>query len=108
MFETVDSKESSIQEAATISNTGSTSIEIMGSIESQGIKSAKMNRRKKSNRNGTSNTKEVKDQKVVNPKEGMKSGDTDFWWFNLPYVLVCICDYVVFLLVCFQQLAFLL
>lgn len=83
----IDSKESSIQEAATISNTGSTSIEIMGSIESQGIKSAKMNRRKKSNRNGTSNTKEVKDQKVVNPKEGMKSGDTDFWWFNLPYVL---------------------
>lgn len=91
MFEPVDSKELSNQETATISNT---LVEVMESGESRHIKSTTMmNRRKKSNRNGTSNMKEVKDQKVVNPKEGMKSGnDTDFWWFSLPYVLVCIWD----------------
>ncbi|XP_010323067.1 uncharacterized protein [Solanum lycopersicum] len=82
----IDSKELSNQETATISNT---LVEVMESGESRHIKSTTMmNRRKKSNRNGTSNMKEVKDQKVVNPKEGMKSGnDTDFWWFSLPYVL---------------------
>ncbi|XP_010323064.1 uncharacterized protein [Solanum lycopersicum] len=86
LFEPVDSKELSNQETATISNT---LVEVMESGESRHIKSTTMmNRRKKSNRNGTSNMKEVKDQKVVNPKEGMKSGnDTDFWWFSLPYVL---------------------
>ncbi|XP_055818207.1 uncharacterized protein LOC129887226 isoform X2 [Solanum dulcamara] len=86
----VDSKESSIQETATISNTGNTLVEVMDSGESHHIKSTTMmNRRKKSNRNRTSNMKEVKDQKVVNPKEGTRSGnDTDFWWFSLPYVLV--------------------
>ncbi|XP_015062170.1 uncharacterized protein LOC107007869 isoform X2 [Solanum pennellii] len=86
LFEPVDSKELSNQETATISNT---LVEVMESGESSHIKSTTMmNRRKNSNRNGTSNMKEVKDQKVVNPKEGMKSGnDTDFWWFSLPYVL---------------------
>jgi len=94
LFEPVDSKELSNQETATISNTGNTLVEVMDSGESRRIKSTTMmNRRKNSNRNGTSNMKEVKDQKVVNPKEGTNSGnDTDFWWFSLPYVLVCIWD----------------
>lgn len=94
MFEPVDPKELSNQETATISNTGNTLVEVMDSGESPRIKSTTMmNRHKNSNRNGTSNMKEVKDQKVVNPKEGTNSGnDTDFWWFSLPYVLVCIWD----------------
>ncbi|XP_049394618.1 uncharacterized protein LOC125858870 isoform X2 [Solanum stenotomum] len=89
LFEPVDSKELNNQETATISNTGNTLVEVMDSGESRRIKSTTMmNRRKNSNRNGTSNMKEVKDQKVVNPKEGTNSGnDTDFWWFSLPYVL---------------------
>ncbi|KAK4737805.1 hypothetical protein R3W88_001502 [Solanum pinnatisectum] len=82
----IDSKELSNQETATISNTGNTLVEVMDSGESRCTTT--MNRRKNSNRNGTSNMKEVKNQKVVNPKEGTKSGnDTDFWWFSLPYVL---------------------
>ncbi|KAK4372522.1 hypothetical protein RND71_007906 [Anisodus tanguticus] len=90
LLEAVDAKESSIQETATISNTGNTLVEVMDSSESRHMKSTTtMNRRKKSNRNGTSNMKEVMDQKVVKPKEGTESGnDTDFWWFSLPYVLV--------------------
>ncbi|KAK6803767.1 hypothetical protein RDI58_001551 [Solanum bulbocastanum] len=85
----IDSKELSNQDTATISNTGNTLVEVMDSGESRRIKSTTMmNRRKNSNRNGTSNMKEVKNQKVVNPKEGTKSGnDTDFWWFSLPFVL---------------------
>ncbi|XP_060217795.1 uncharacterized protein LOC132645056 isoform X2 [Lycium barbarum] len=88
LFEAVDSNESSIQETSTISNTGNTLVEAMDSRESRRLKSTTtMNRRKKSNRNGTSNM-EVKDQKAVKPKEGTKSGnDTDIWWFSLPYVL---------------------
>lgn len=108
MFEAVDTKESNIQETATISNTGNTLVEVMDSGESRRMKdTTTMNRRKNSNRNGSSNKKEVKDQKVVNLKEGTKPGnDTDFWWFSLPYVLVCIRDLCP-LLVCFQQLVFL-
>ncbi|XP_059310595.1 uncharacterized protein LOC132061938 [Lycium ferocissimum] len=89
LFEAVDSNESSIQETSTISNTGNTLVEAMDSRESRRLKSTTMmNRHKKSNRNGTSNMKEVKDQKAVKPKEGTKSGnDTDIWWFSLPYVL---------------------
>ncbi|KAM3265758.1 putative protein isoform X1 [Capsicum annuum] len=89
LFEAVDTKESNIQETATISNTGNTLVEVMDSGESRRMKdTTTMNRRKNSNRNGSSNKKEVKDQKVVNLKEGTKPGnDTDFWWFSLPYVL---------------------
>lgn len=107
MFEAVDSKEP-IQETGTISNTGNTLVEVVDSKESHSMKSTTtMNGHKKSNRNGASKMEEVKDQKVVKPNGGMKSGnDTDLWWFSLPYVLVCIWIYDHFLLVCFRQLVF--